>query len=193
MQSKNRALLALTLTGLLLLASGCTSIQLVSNYDETIDSQAQQLQKKLDEYFISLQSASADELKYKSQQQFYEDVLADMNAMQVRAGGIYKNDLTLEQIELARENLAWLVLLHKNCISGPLSDTQKKNVKENGIDLSMDCKTDNGASSDITDRGDSTLNRFVVTPIQNLFNQHFGAMMALELAKKRGETPSNKE
>ena len=193
MQIKKGVLLPLAITGLLFLVSACSSIQLVSNYDETIDSQAQQLQKKLDEYFISLQSASADELKYKNQQQFYEGVLADLNAMQVRAGGIYKNNLTLEQIELARENLAWLVLLHKGCISGSLTDTQKKNVKQNGIDLSMDCKTDNGASSDIAGRGDNALSLFLVAPIQNLFNQHFGAIMALELAKKRGETPSNKE
>ena len=193
MQIKKGVLLPLAITGLLFLVSACSSIQLVSNYDETIDSQAQQLQKKLDEYFISLQSASADELKYKNQQQFYEGVLADLNAMQVRAGGIYKNNLTLEQIELARENLAWLVLLHKGCISGSLTDTQKKNVKQNGIDLSMDCKIDNGASSDIAGRGDNALSLFLVAPIQNLFNQHFGAIMALELAKKRGETPSNKE
>jgi hypothetical protein len=190
LQRRGRLLLgvlALTLT----ISSACTSIQLVSNYDETIDTQAQQLQKKLDTYFISLQSAGSENLKYKSQQKFYECVLADLNALDVRASGIYKNKLTIKQIDLAKENLAYLVLLHKQCITAPLTDDQKKKVKVKGVDLSMDCKVDNGATVDATDRGETSISRFVVAPIQALFNQHVGAIMALELAKKRGESQSN--
>ncbi|MCG6878424.1 MAG: hypothetical protein LJE96_04655 [Deltaproteobacteria bacterium] len=171
----------------------CTSIQLVSNYDGTIDKQAQQLQKELDAYFISLQSAGAEDLKYKNQQKFYEGALVDLDAMWVRAGGIYKNELTIEQIDLAKENLAYLVLLHKQCVSEPLSEEQIKKVKENGIDLSMDCKVENGATSDISGRGEKSINRFVVAPVQSSFNQHLGAIMALELAKKRGKSISDKE
>lgn len=171
--------------------SACTSIQLVSNYDEVIDTQAQQLQKKLDSYFISLQGAGGEILQYKTQQSFYQGVLADLNAMEVRAGGIYKNELTLEQINLAQENLAYLVLLHKKCISGPLNDDQKKKVKDNGVDLSLGCKVDNGATTDVADRADSAINHFIVAPVQALFNQHLGAIMALELAKKRGDGSSN--
>lgn len=173
-----------------LAVSGCTSIQVVSNYDETIDSQAQALQKKFDTYFISLQSSSGEDLKYKSQQKFYEGALADLNAMSVRASGIYKNKLTSEQINLATINLAYLVLLHKQCITAPLTDDQKKIVKDNGVDLSMDCKIENGASAASSDKGEASINRFVLAPIQALFNQHMGAIMAFELAKKRGEEPS---
>lgn len=167
--------------------SGCTSIQLVSNYDEAIDSQAQAIQKKFDAYFISLQSASGDELKYKTQRKFYEGALVDLHAMSVRAGGIYKNKLTTEQIDLATTNLAYLVLLHKQCITAPLTDDQKKRVKDNGVDLSMDCKIENGASAVSFDKGESSINRFALAPIQSLFNQHTGAIMAFELSKKRGE------
>lgn len=179
------ALLASTLT-----INACTSIQLVSNYDEAIDGQAQQVQKKLDIYFISLQSAGTEDLKYKSQQKFYEGVLADLNAMSVRASGIYKNKRTIEQIDLAKENLAYLTLLHKQCVKEKLTDDQKKKVKDNGVDLSMDCKIENGANDNITDRREASINRFVLAPVQALFNQHIGAIMALELAKKRGEDQS---
>jgi len=185
---KNLLLLGLLAVGLTI--SACTSVQLVSNYDETIDSQAQQLQKKLDTYFISLRSAGEEYLKYKSQQKFYEGVLADLNAMSVRASGIYKNKLTIEQIDLAKENLAYLVLLHKQCVSCSLTEEQKKKVKEKGVDLSMDCNVEYGATSDAKGRGDVSINRFVVAPIQALFNQHLGTIMALELAKKRGESQS---
>jgi len=184
----SKAVLLSMLVAMSVFIAGCSSIQLVSKYDETIDKQAQQLQKKIDGYFVSMQSASNEDLKYKNQQKFYEGVLSDLNAMEVRAGGIYKNQLTIDQLKLAKINLAYLVLLHKQCVTQELSDQQKKNVEKNGIDLSVDCKVDNGATSDITDRGEKVLNRFIVTPVQSLFNQHFGAIMALELAKKRGET-----
>jgi hypothetical protein len=183
----------LMLLGTLLLAatiSACAPIQLVSNYDETIDSQAQQLQKKLDAYFISLQSAGTEGLKYKSQQKFYEGVLADLDSMDVRASGIYKNKLTIEQINLAKENFAYLVLLHKQCISSPLKEEQIKKVREKGVDLSMDCNIDYGATSNEKGKGDATIKLVFVPPIQALFNQHLGAIMALELAKKRGENQS---
>lgn len=176
------------LAALLLTSNGCTSIQLVSNYDETIDSQALALQKKFDTYFVSFSSSGNDKRDYRSQRSFYEEALVDLNSIQVRADGIYKNKLTSEQISLARENLAYLVLLHKGCIKSPLSGEQKKQVRENGVDLSMDCKKQNGADVDVEGRGDQKLNPFLVAPLQSLFNQHFGTIMALELAKKRGES-----
>lgn len=182
------------LLGLLVLSvitvSSCTSIQLISNYDETIDTQAQQLQKKLDTYFISLRNAGGEDLKYKAQQKFYEGVWADLNAMAVRASGIYKNKITIEQIDLAKENLAYLVLMHKQCITGALTKDQKMKVKDKGADLSLDCRVNYGATSDATGRGDIPINRFATAPIQALFNQHLGTIMAFELAKKRGESQS---
>jgi len=177
------------LAGMAIIVSSCAPIQLVSNYDETIDKETQQLQKKVDGYFTSLQSTViADDLKYKNQKKFYEGVLVDLNAIRVRSGGIYNNRLTTEQIDLAKENLAYLVLLHKKCVTSPLTTEQKEKVKENGIDLSMDCKTDNGATVDSSGRGEEVINKALIAPVQNLFNQHLGTVMALELAKKRGET-----
>lgn len=185
--SKVRVLLLFTLVVILVVIGACTSVQLVSRYDQTIDDEALQLQKKLDAYFISLQSAGSEDLKYKSRQKFYEGVLVDLSAMGVRAGGIYKNKSTIEQIDLLKENFAYLVLLHKKCITAPLSAEQKEKIKKNGIDLSMNCKVENGATADASDRGDTMINPFVVAPVQSLFNQHLGAVMALELAKKRDE------
>jgi hypothetical protein len=190
---KLRAALVFVLVSIALAIGACSSVQLVSNYDETIDNEARALQKKLDSYFISLQNADSESLKYKNHQKFYESVLADLNAIEIRAGGIYKNELTIEQLELAKENLTYLVLLHKGCITAPLSIEQKKKIAENGIDLSMDCKMQNGATADATDQGEVGINRLILGPVQRLFNQHLGAIMALELAKKRGETKMTEE
>lgn len=168
---------------------GCTTVQLVSNYDETIDQQALQLQKKLNVYLIAAQDAADGELKYSAQQAFYQGVLADLDAMEVRAAGIYRNGLTVEQIQLARQNLAYLVLLHKRCVEGPLTEAQRQAIRSNGVDLSLECRQDHGASRTVPNRGGQVLNRDALPPLRTMFNQQFGAIMALELAKKRGDRP----
>lgn len=165
----------------------CSSVQLVSKYDEVIDTQAQHLQKKLDSHLAFLQIADDEDLKYKSNRKFYMGTLADLNAMSVRASAIYKNELTIEQIRLVKTNLAYLVLLNKKCVSGALTEEQINKVNESGVDLSMDCNAEKGATQDEIARGEQKLNRFTLPAIQGLFNQQLGYIMALELAKKRGE------
>lgn len=167
--------------------SACTPIQLVSDYDENIDKGAAALHKKIDTYFVSFGSMSLDERKYKNQQKFYEGVVVDLNSLKVRASAIYKNEITEEQLDVVEENLAYLLLLHKGCVTSKLTTEQKKNIKNNGIDTSVDCKKSHGASSDSNGHGDKVMNAVLVKPIKSMFDQKFAAIMALELAKKRGE------
>lgn len=175
--------------GIAIIVSSCVPIELVSQYDETIDKETHQLQKKLDGYFTALRSSgTADDLKYKSQQKFYEVVLVDINAIQLRSGGVNNNNLTSKQVYLLKENFAYLTLLHKKCITGPLTEEQKDKVQKNGVDLSLDCKAEYGATTDSSGRGEEMINPHLIAPIQSQFNQHLGAVIALELAKKRGET-----
>lgn len=172
---------------ILVLLTSCSTVKMVSDYDESIDKGAAALHKKLDTYFVSLQTISNDKKKYKNQQKFYQEAVVDLNALKVRASAIYKNELSQEQLEIIEENLAYLVLLHKGCVTSKLSDVQKNNVKQYGIDISQDCKKAHGATIDISNRGNKVLNSALVSPIQSMFNQKFGVVMALELAKKRGE------
>ena len=190
LEHARRAVALITTT---LVITACTSIQLVSTYDEVIDNQAQDLQKKIDKHFTSLQLGDEESLKYKSNLNFYKETLTDLNAMAVRASAIYKNKLTIQQIELAKINLAYVVLLNKKCIYSTLSPEQIAKVNTNGIDLSMDCNTEKGATKDEPARGEQKLNRATISPIKNLFNQHLGAIMALELAKKRGDSDEDKK
>lgn len=176
----------LGVAALLLALSGCTSVQLVSNYDDVIDRETLALQKKLDTYFISLNSLDSEQRRYRNQRKFYESVLVDLNSLQVRAGGIYRNQQTVDQLKLVQENLAYLLLLHKGCVTAPLNDEQIKAVRNNGVDLSPDCKRDFGATDNATGRGEKSLNPLLASPLQAQFNQQLGAIMALELAKKRG-------
>jgi len=191
--SLKKAISTAVLLGIVFIPSGCSSIQLVSDYDESVDNQSQQLQKKLDGYFVSLQNASPAELKYKQQQKFYEGVLTDINSLEVRAGGIYNNKITIDQIKLLKDNFSYLLLMHKKCLDDfdKLPEKEKDNLnklrEDNGPDLSLDCNAQFGAVSDIVGRGEISLSRATVAPLQRIFNQHLGTIMALELAKKRGK------
>lgn len=177
---------------LVFLVSGCSSVQLISNYDETTDRNAQALQRKFDSHLVSLQNSGEEGLKFKNNQEFYESATVDLTALKVRAEGIYKNKITIEQIDLATTNLAYLVLLNKRCMSTdkPLTAAQIQAVGEMGPDLSMDCDVAFGAEADRPARGEMTLEREAIPPIKSMFNQLFGAIMAAELAKKRGDKSS---
>jgi len=187
MRATTRRAASRGIAAIVLLVAGCTSVQLVSRYDEATDQAANALQRKLDAYFVALQNTPAEQRKFRNQQKFYEGVVVDLDSLDVRAAGIYKNAPTREQLRLVRDNLAYVVLLHKGCIAGPLSDGQKQAVKDNGVDLSLDCRKDSGATSDLPDRGEQALNPALVGTTRDLFNQQLGAVIALELAKKRGE------
>jgi hypothetical protein len=177
---------------LVFLVSGCSSVQLISNYDEATDRDAQALQRKFDSHLVSLQNSGEEGLKFKNNQKFYESASVDLTALKVRAEGIYNNKITIEQIDLATTNLAYLVLLNKRCTSTdkPLTAAQIQAVGEMGPDLSMDCDVAFGAEADRPARGEVTLEREAILPIKSMFNQLFGAIMAAELAKKRGDKSS---
>lgn len=170
----------------ILFLGGCSPLQFVSNYDEATDVAAQQIQKKIDKQITSMRSSSDEKLKFSDHLKFYEEITVDLTALEVRAYGIYKNRLTLSQIAAIKTNLGYMILLHKGCIDSPLSDDQRKLVLSSGPDLTLDCHVAYGAQSDSLGRGDIRFNRNLLPTIQTQFNQSFGAVMALELAKKRG-------
>ena len=171
--------------------AGCTTIQLVSKYDETTDKEASAIQKKLSEFFVKQRAAANDsDRHYAKAQPFYQDVSASLNALQVRAGGIYKNRITIEQLQLAEDNLGWLVLLHKRCVEEPLTEAQRTAVRSKGIDTSLDCQVEYGADRNLPARGKEALNAAFIPVASQIFDQTIGAVIALELAKKRGEGES---
>ena len=178
---------ALTLS-LAILVAGCSNLQLVSRYDDETDRGAAKLQRDLAGFFVGIDAdPRGPDATFAANQGFYKKAAVDIAALQARAGGLYRNSLTVEQLALVRDNLAWLALLHKGCVSGALQEPQREAVRENGIDASLDCRTDHGASADLPDRGDQRLNPALVSVVRRLLDQQLGAVMALEMAKRRGE------
>lgn len=183
MRSKSLAVAVMALS-----LGACTAIQLVSKYDEETDQQATAIQREMAEFFVKIgSSADPKDRSFNANLDFYRKVAVDFSVLEVRANAIYKNSITLQQIDLTQTNLAYLILLNKGCVTGALSDDQKAKVAQMGPDLSTGCHVASGASVEAEDRGDTQLSPFIAHVVQRQFDQQLGAILALELAKKRGE------
>ena len=98
---------------------GCT-IQLVSNYDERTDQAVTALQKKIETFFVTVDSqVGLPECTYERHVSFYQDVKVDISAIQMRVNAIPQNEITSEQVGLLESSLDNLESLHKlGCLSG---------------------------------------------------------------------------
>ncbi len=105
----------------LLISWSCT-VKLISSYDEKTDNAVTELHKKVETFFVTLESQEGlPECKYENHQDFYRDVKVSISAIEVRARAIPKNELTIEQIELLNDSLYKLEQLHKiDCLTAEL-------------------------------------------------------------------------
>lgn len=178
----------LLLAALALALASCTTIQLISKYDEQTDAAATSLQRDMTAYLVGIASEPDPEKRsFDANLDFHRQAAVNFSALEIRAGAIYKNGTTAGQIALTHTSFAWLILMHKGCVTGPLSEEQRAKVDSQGPDLSLACRTSYGASLDAPDRGRTPLSPAVARLAQRQFDQQLGAIIALELAKKRGE------
>jgi hypothetical protein len=169
--------------------TACAPIELVSKYDNQTDESASAMQKEISAFLVKLDTATTPaEASFVANQEFYRKQAVNINAMQLRAQNIPKNSITIEQLQLVEENLALLAFLHKNCVTnGALSDAQKTAIRINGVDASVRCRKDYGAETEASDRGNSVLNPVFVPSVASSLDSTLGAVMKLEIAKKRGD------
>jgi hypothetical protein len=167
---------------------GCSHVELVSRYDSATDEGAAAMQKDLSEFFIRVETTvSPNEKSFGANQSFYQAQAVAVGALQLRARNTPNNAFTIEQLQLVEDNLAYLALLHKGCVEGALTDSQRIAVREKGIDASIECRTAYGASMDAKDRSRSVINPVMLPVLAGQFDSSLGAIMKLEIAKKRGE------
>ncbi len=112
-----------TLIALLLLASlsaaSCTSMRLVSEYDEVIDLSATQMQKDVDAFLIELER---DAPSYDESRDFYDRFRADLRAVQFRAGLYDKNQLTMDMLKTVADNIDLLEEAHREGFLEPAEE-----------------------------------------------------------------------
>ncbi len=109
---EQRRLLALTVVLCALALGGC-SVRLISDYDETIDLTATQLQRDMDAYLTQLESATADEASYGANRQYYAMYATEIRSLLVRAQAHPKNEISLAQYELMLDSLGELEASHR--------------------------------------------------------------------------------
>jgi hypothetical protein len=98
--------------------TGCT-VKLISSYDEKTDIAVTDLQRKMETFFLTLESQEGlPECKYEHHTEFYKEVKVSISAIEVRARAIPDNDITVKQIVLLKENIEMLEQLHKiDCLT----------------------------------------------------------------------------
>lgn len=98
---------------LLTLTSGC-SIQLISDYDELIDSYATEMQSGIETFLIKMERlAGTAEGTYARNIGFYEEIQGTLTTLALRAEMLDDNKIVAEQIALLQKNLENLRELHE--------------------------------------------------------------------------------
>jgi len=92
---------------------GCT-VKLISSYDDKTDEAVTDLHKKVETFFITLESQEGlPECRYENYTEFYQDAKVSVSTIEVRARAIPDNDITIQQIVLLKKNIDLLEQLHK--------------------------------------------------------------------------------
>ena len=99
---------------LILMVSGCTNIRLIADYDEQTDVAVTQVQRKLEQFLVSLErNIGREEASYSRNTKFYDDIRVDLSAIRVRATAIPDNDRTVQSIRLLIDTVDNLEKLHQ--------------------------------------------------------------------------------
>lgn len=147
-----RHLLPLVAVALAVLVSGGCAVRLISDYDETIDKTASQLQKDMDSFLTYLETEPDSAVTYGENRMFYTTYATDVRSVKIRAEAHPKNGITIRQYDLMLDSLAELEASH-------IGD---EGFEDEGI-----------------------LPREAIPTYRDLFNQAWGAIIRLEVAKKR--------
>ena len=131
-----------------LFLSACTSVTLMSSYDEALDAGITELQKSTETFLVQLEHTgrAPGPTLTKEEQDFLDKATVEVTSLQIRAAAQPKNEITLQQLSILKDSYL------------TLGDLLKVGAPRNQIQT-----------------------------IRDAFNTSTGAILKLELAKKRGE------
>ncbi len=160
--SRNYVLKCIIVILCVLLIAGCTSVKLISDYDETTDKYLTEIQQNTDDFIETLiQQSGTDEAAFSRHQDFYEEIDRKIRRLEFRVDSIPNNKKTIDLVTDIR-----LVILGEG------------KCTEDGTSLrDIHCTPSN------SDKGPSVA---ALEICRRNINQTISAALALELAKKRG-------
>lgn len=153
-----------SLVGLLLagILSACSTVRLVSDYDEPTDKALTALQKSTDEFITKLiNAAPSDANAFDKHTKFYDDSDQQLRQLEFRVSSIPKNGQTVKLVA----NVRAVLLGEGQCTTDGASLRDLHCIPEN------------------KEKGPSKVSLLIN---QRSVNQTIGAALALELAKKQG-------
>jgi hypothetical protein len=97
-------------------ATACSTVSLVTEYDEQVDRTATRLQRTMDAFLTRLENLPSNdsERSYGGNKEFYLQYGVDLRALKVRATGLQRNSITVEQIERMENSLEQLRSTHES-------------------------------------------------------------------------------
>lgn len=97
-----------------LIVQSCTSVRLISDYDEITDKTATELQEKVSNYFVKLErTVGTNEADYNNFVESFDEFKVDLNTLEVRAAAFDKNRIVQEQVLQLKVMVLKLEELHK--------------------------------------------------------------------------------
>lgn len=79
-----------------LAVAGCTTVRLVSEYDDVTDKSATEMQHTVDQFLLKLESEyGTSSALYDANKATYDELQADVDALRVRAVAVAKNGITV--------------------------------------------------------------------------------------------------
>lgn len=99
---------------LTLLFNSCTTIRLISEYDEMTDKAITALQEKVTTTLVKIErNVGTTDANYEKFKSFYEEAKVGLNTVKIRAAAFDKNKIVEEQLKIIGDNIDILEQLHK--------------------------------------------------------------------------------
>ncbi len=96
------------------LATACTSVRLITDYDEVTDHMVTELQAKTARHFAVLdRTIGTDTATYEFFIPFYDDVKVGLSSLEVRSQALKNNSIVIQQVKLLRQMTKDLEALHR--------------------------------------------------------------------------------
>jgi len=118
----------------ILLLTGCSSIRLITAYDEVTYATINALQEKTTTFFVDLnEDLGTPEADYINHKAFYHDARVMISTLKLRANAMEKNEIVIGQINLLEENFNTLAALDKK----GFKNLNSIELAKRGMDMSL--------------------------------------------------------
>ena len=106
--------LPLLLSFLIFFYSSCSSVRLITDYDEVTYASINAVQEKVTTFFVDWrQDMGTKKAKYENHKDFYRDMRVKTETLALRANAMDKNSIVIQQVQLLESNFKNLEDLDK--------------------------------------------------------------------------------